>query len=75
MESRNKDTGRAPGGSKLDAGQIAQQHLQSDGSKKWDTVLYVFNHVAAYPGTDVMIFKILSPKKLRKNGVFGSKQS
>jgi hypothetical protein len=27
------------------------------------------------PGTDVMILKILSPKKIAKNGVFGSKQS
>jgi hypothetical protein len=27
------------------------------------------------PGTDVMIIKIFSPKKLAKNGVFDSKQS
>jgi hypothetical protein len=26
-------------------------------------------------GTDVMILKIFSPQKLRKNGIFGSKQS
>jgi hypothetical protein len=31
--------------------------------------------VGLAPGTDVMIFKIFSPKNLAKNGVFDSKQS
>jgi hypothetical protein len=37
--------------------------------------LFWTKKAAIRPGTDVMIFKVFSPKNSAKNGVFDSKQS
>jgi hypothetical protein len=41
--------------------------------KEWRTLRSQFSEICL--GTDVMILKILSPKKLRNIGIFDSKQS
>jgi hypothetical protein len=35
----------------------------------------LFKQITVRPGTDVMLYKIFSPKNSAKNGVFDSKQS